>query len=229
MKKKIKIGKKKIASDIDSIAQEFATEYDVDIDDVEISEESNHGVDYWEVEVESEEFIVFSGYADAEQYAENYVYEMLQDDPELFNLDWLEQHIYVSDTDKRLISQDMVDYYYDMDEEDVVRDADVEEEYEDAKERGDTNGMARIVDQAREDLAEDESNHIYNELDDPIGYFVNEMGMYSVEDLMKQSFIRIDEREAATDAVATDGVAHFLAHYDGEERELGDLVYYRTN
>ena len=40
----------------------------------------------------------------------------------------------------------------------------------------------------------------------------------------------IDIDDASTDAVATDGIAHFLSRYDGETLYLSnDNVAYRTN
>ena len=40
----------------------------------------------------------------------------------------------------------------------------------------------------------------------------------------------IDDFDAfAKEAIATDGLGHFLATYDGEEREIGDFLIFRIN
>jgi hypothetical protein len=70
-------------------------------------------------------------------------------------------------------------------------------------------------------------------LDNPIQYFVHDQGMYSEEDLLKQSFISIEINEAAEDAINTDGRGHFLGTYSGDEDEVevnGTTYFiYRTN
>ena len=64
---------------------------------------------------------------------------------------------------------------------------------------------------------------------DPIGYFTDNYG-YSLEDLMKNNLFSIDFDAAADAAIATDGVAHFLSSYDGNEIDLpSGGVAYRTN
>ena len=65
-------------------------------------------------------------------------------------------------------------------------------------------------------------------MENPIEYFVNEQGIYSVEDLMKQFWININIDEAAKDAIKVDGWAHFLSRYDGEyETTENGIVYFR--
>jgi hypothetical protein len=56
--------------------------------------------------------------------------------------------------------------------------------------------------------------------------------VYGEEDATKHAIemAGIDIPKAAQSAVDTDGVAHFLAHYDHNQNELeNDAVYYRTN
>jgi len=58
----------------------------------------------------------------------------------------------------------------------------------------------------------------------------NEQGIYTEEELLKQSWIQINTSEAAEDAVNVDGVGHFFASYDGDQIELDDgTVMYRVN
>jgi len=101
----------------------------------------------------------------------------------------------------------------DMEDEEVMQEAGIDDPEE-----------------AREALQEKYYDEMYKALEDPINYFVDEQGIYTIEDLMKQSFIRIDVDRAAQDAIDTDGVAHFLDGYDNEEVELpSGAVAYGTN
>jgi hypothetical protein len=75
-----------------------------------------------------------------------------------------------------------------------------------------------------EDMADEEEKYI---LRDPMGW-LDDMG-YDLSDGVP-NFVRIDYDAAAQDAVDTDGVAHFLSHYDGNEYDLdtGGIAF-RTN
>jgi len=124
--------------------------------------------------------------------------------------------------------------YYDMDDSDVAMRANIEDEWEEAQEfdyEQGTDTATELIGQAREDLAEEESDRIERQLErDPVGYFVDDVGIYSTEDLLQQSFINIDYEAAAQEAVRADGVAHFLAGYDGHENETDEgMYYYRQN
>jgi antirestriction protein len=49
-----------------------------------------------------------------------------------------------------------------------------------------------LVEQAKEKLRDEYYNWVYNELSDPVRYFVKDQGTYTEEDLVKASFIMID-------------------------------------
>lgn len=149
------------------------------------------------------EFLVFKNATEAHHFANRKVKDDLESEPELFSKDFLENHIYVTDTDRRIMAGEEADNAT----EDMDQDS---EEY--------TETHDRVY------------NEWYEGLVKPIVFLVEEHGLYSTEDLMKASFIRIDEEAAAKDAVNIDGVAHFLASYDGEEIELpSGAVAYRVN
>jgi hypothetical protein len=221
--------------DEDFVREEFAQEFGIDPDDaefeIEVTDWDDFGVQYYQVEVGQREYIAFEDEDDAEEYAVGQVMQDLEDDPTMFSQNWLQDFIYISNTDKRMIALDMADYINDMDDEDVLSQADVEDDYEAAIEDDDLRKADKILDDAREALYDDEVKRWEEGLeDDPIGFLVNDEGLYSIDDLLKQSFIQIDYEEAAKDAVKTDGVAHFLASYDGNENETdGGIVYYRRN
>lgn len=125
-----------------------------------------------------------------------------------------EDFAYISPTDIRLIAGDdsdslREDLEYEnesLDEEDQVSDEDIDSQVDDKYEE---------VKSALEK--------------DFVDYFVNEQGIYSEEDLMKQNFVNIDEDELADYVIRTDGRANTLSRYDGEEYEAGDTIYYRVN
>jgi len=141
---------------------------------------------------------------EAERIALEIVKNDLEEQPEIFNQKWLQGFMSISDTDKRLIADDMVV---------------MEAESQNFKD-----------DKAREKWIEKRSQEIEGELDDPVEYFVNQQGIYSIEDLMKQDFMRIDTEAAAEDSIRQDGWAHFLSHYSGDyDTTKNGVVYFREN
>ena len=150
---------------------------------------------------------------EAERIAIEQVKEDLEEDPGMFTQTWLENFLYISDTDKSLLCNDEEDYFREMVTEDTNS-----EDYENEEEMNDS--IKKIVETKIEEYRK--------ELDYPIEYFVNEMGLYSVENLMKQTWININIDEAAKDAIRTDGWAHFLSRYDGNyEITTNGIVYFR--
>jgi len=187
------------------------------------------GVAYIEFE-DGSEYMIFDDYDTAEKFATDRVYDDLENEPEMFTQSWLENFITISDTDRRIIAQEESDNLVDnvYDDNDILDRAGQVNEYDAAE--GDDEKQEKILDDAREYVREDEYDRIHDELSDPINYFIDEHGYYKREELLKQPFISIDIDNAAKDAVATDGWAHFIATYDGEERDLPNgKVMARTN
>jgi hypothetical protein len=153
--------------------------------------------------------------------------------------------MYISPIDRREIAVDHAaarayDYRYDVNKEnfDEVFDQieigkEKYEELKDKMESADEDEADEIKEQieklALESIEEWESDYaddIREMLKDPIEYFVKNQGVYTKEELFKQPFIRIDAREAAQDAIDTDGRDHFISHYDGSSDETpGGIVY----
>ena len=160
------------------------------------------------------EWIVFEDDEKAEEAALSKVKEDLENESEIFTQSWLQYYIEITDTDRRIIAGEESDNRVEnMEDEEVTQEAGIDD-----------------PDEAREALQEKYYDEMYKALEDPINYFVDEQGIYSIEDLMKQSFIRIDVERAAQDAIDTDGVAHFLDNYDGEGLELpSGAIAYGTN
>lgn len=188
--------------------------------------------DYFEVTSDSAEYKVFKTETDARHHAEDYVKDMLEDEPSTFSDDFLKQHMYVSDTDKRIIAGEQGDFYVydikDSEPERIIEEAGMEDEY---NEEEDDSKKEEILERAADKLKSDIYDRWYEGLDkDPVYFLTEEEGLYSREDLDKITFLQIDTSEASKAAVQEDGVAHFLAQYDGNEIDLpGGYVAYRTN
>jgi hypothetical protein len=240
MKKVIKIGeregnwkmkkviKKKAYQEWDenTVAEEMAKALGVGVDDIEVEEEREKGVYFWEVTLGDKEWIVFESYEDAERYAVDYVWGMIEAEQPISEL---AGYAYVTDIDKRLVSQDAADSYVEgLDDDEAAEEAGLGEEYDEAAEAENYDEMYRIVEEAREIITERISDEWYLELDrNPIRWLVDEQGLYSSPEEI--NFLLIDYEEAAKDAVRIDGVEHFLAEYSGqEETTLAGLFYYRT-
>jgi Antirestriction protein len=132
------------------------------------------------------------------------------DSEEDWAIDWIEQtgglpkdqasyYITVSPTDARLIGVDEADSRVgDMSDEDVVKEADLEDEYEEATTDKEKDN---IIDKARNKVSSDIADEVERKVsDDPVGYFVDELGAYSIADLLKANFVSIDYEKFARDA-----------------------------
>lgn len=178
------------------------------------------------VTVDGEEFNLIENQDKFRDVALKYVKDMLDNEPESFNQSFIQNHVYITDTDRGIIADEEATARYED-----MRDREIEEEYyrkhkelileDDHDEDSDPD-----YDAMRESLSSDYAEDIEESLKDPIGYFVDEQGIYTIEELLNSSFIRIDTDEAAEAAVDEDGEAHFLSHYDGnyEETDGGIIV-----
>lgn len=213
--------------------------------------------DHYFLEAGGMEFLVFKSEDDAVKFAEEQVREDLETDPQMFSKDWLQSFVYITDTDRRIISGEESDNYIEnMTEEEIVKEAGNEDEYDsfsekvddletqeallpDGKELSQTKKeylkkliteRQKLITDSTEEARDKRYDEIYESLEDPIRYFVDEQGIYSREELLKQSFMSIDYERATEDAVSTDGWQHFIATYDGDSIDLKDgWVMARTN
>ncbi len=86
--------------------------------------------------------------------------------------------------------------------------------------------MEALVEKAKEAVHDDYYENIKTQLErDPMGWYEELTGERAI-----QSWMSLDYDAAAEDAIRTDGVAHFLASYDGNETDLDSgAVAYRRN
>jgi hypothetical protein len=176
-----------------------------------------------------EEWLIFDSYDEAENACINYIEEQLQTEPYLFEKDWLKQHLYVTETDKRVIANDEADSYIDsLSDEEIATEANMLDEYDDAVESDDQDKIDTVVEDAKDIVMENRVDEIEYQLEHDLLNFLEERG-YEIRDNLP-SFVSINTREASKDAVQIDGVAHFFSSYDGNQIELeDDTVMFRVN
>lgn len=154
------------------------------------------------------EWIVFRSLEGAKRAAEKKVEHDLRENPALFNNSFLRRHLYVGETDRRTIANEEADQRVRM----------IREDQPDLKEE--------VYEERREEIYDEE----YEAMSDPYQHFVEDQGIYTKEEFFDLSWVKIDVKEAAEDAVSQDGVAHFLDVYDGRAVELANgAVAYATN
>jgi len=225
--------------DEDEVALEFAAEFGVEPSDIEyeieVTDESDFGIDYWQVEVSGREYIAFEDWDDAYEYATQRIVQDFEDDPGMVAgvAEWaVKDNLEVYPGDVRLVAQDMADWAYDLDDDDAVERADMEDEYEEALEDENDMRASEIADNAREQIADEEQRRWEDGLkQDPLGFLTDEEGLYSTEDVLggEVSFVHVDYEGLADDILKNDGIGPTLAGYDGEERETDSMVYFRQN
>lgn len=204
------------------------------------------------VDIGGEEWLGFSDYSAAEAAATNQVERDLKDEPGIFNQDWLIGFVTISPTDQGLLANDMADSAVEgYSDEDVVRDAErldvtswtkyanLQDErdaldVDDEDDEGKDDELAGQQDDMIDDMKEEVSSALSDEYEDaiaaePVKFFVDDHGLFTREQFFDADFVSIDVEAAADSAVDTDGVAHFLAGYDGEEHEVNDTYWYRQN
>jgi len=105
-----------------------------------------------------------------------------------------ERYLIVSDTDRRLLAQEMADNYVDdIKDEDggnrLIEEAGLDvDEYEEA----DSDRQEEMLNEAREIVYDEYYDTWYDGLSDPYNFLVEEQGLYSAEDFANANFVQID-------------------------------------
>ena len=230
----------------DTLKADFAKQFGHDKDEIEVEEKD----DYWEVKIGNEEYMVFADSDKAEQYAIEQVKEDLENEPGMFNQDWLSHHTSLSETDRNILANEGADRIVDdSDDNELLKESGLDEEWDEldareteltlkeeniAEEEAELEKISeqkdKLVEDAKESVRESYHDETYDALADPFDWYVNQQGFGNAKDFFNAFPNAIDVDEAAQDAIDTDGVAHFLARYDGDEIELPSGAYaYRTN
>lgn len=209
-----------------SVLREMAKELDVSIDDLSIEDyDPGFGTgDMFRVEHGRAEYVVARNDTDAHALAIAMVTQDLENEPEIFNKDFIESHI-----DKDRLRRDLMSDVQNMKYEDLKEEAEqrpekfIKDNDLDSPEPGEEIAVSNSD---VETVAEREAEEV---LKDPIGYLED---IYGREEAMAKAIeiAGIDVREAADEAVRTDGEGHFLSSYDGNTNNThSGFVYWRTN
>jgi hypothetical protein len=218
--------------DFESIRRAFINDLNVDVKESRY----NSIKDFNGIEVEAlkgtasnkeSEWIVFASEKDSENYAKFLIKNDLESNPEIFEIYWLSNFISISHQDIDTIVQDEIEWHR---EDDDIRE--LEDELENATNPKEIKRIEKAIEKWEDDLYRD----LYDRIeDDPIYFMVEETGWYTLQDLLKSPFIRIDIDKASQDAVDIDGIDHFLDNYDGRAELIYDdergkyYIVYGTN
>ena len=221
-------------TDEEAVLAEVARELDIDPDELSIREErglSGFGAGtVYEITFgtsrSGKEWNVVESEEQERELAIAVVTQDLEQDPELFNQNFIESHI-DQDRLRRELHAEVLDIQIDnlqeMDSDDFWRE--YEREGWDAPEE-DEDGERREPDQSEiEELAERQTDE---QLRDPMAYLEDIYGDEAAKRAIE--IAGIDIEAAADEAVSEDGPAHFLARYDGNSYTTpAGLVYWRSN
>jgi len=140
--------------------------------------------------------------------------QQLVDDTGIESFIDFERYLIVSDTDRRLLAQEMADSYVDdIRNEDggnrLIEEANLDlSEYEEA----DEDRQEEMLDEAREIVYDEYYDTWYDGLSDPYYFLVEEQGLYSSQDFANASFVQIDY-EALAEALEYD---YAFVYSDGD-------------
>jgi antirestriction protein len=128
-------------------------------------------------------------YDNAEDFAQQMV-----DDLGIESFTDFQYYLDISETDRRLLSQEMADSYVnDIIDEDngnrLIEEAGLDvEEYEEA----DSDRQEEMLDEAKEIVYDEYYDNFYNGLNNPYYFLVEEQGLYDAESFSKANFVRVD-------------------------------------
>jgi len=154
-----------------------------------------------------EEF--YGKFDNAEDFA-----QQLVDDIGIESFNDFQYYLDISETDRRLLAQDMANSYvedinYEGGGNRLIEEAGMDvEEYEEA----DNETQQEMIDRATEIVYDEYYDTWYEGLSDPYYFLVEEQGMYSPDDFAKANFVRVDY-EKLGDALEQD---YTFIEYDGD-------------
>jgi hypothetical protein len=181
------------------------------------------------------EYRVFITEEDAENIAVEQVTEDLQANPDYFNQDWLMNYIDGRDFFEEQLTEMNDSYVQDIESETYktkyanrLIDELVENGLMD-EDDAESDNAEELADDLKYDYVALLTQEKLEEGNDGLDYFINNFGEQETYKMVMDNNL-IDIEEASKDAVATDGIGHFLSSYDGETLYLSDdCVAYRVN
>lgn len=238
----------------EQVRVELATKLGMELDDVTITRDDGKkcSIEGSGASNNESEWDIYKNEKDARADAIERAKDSLQDGvnlSELLNMGanghkgWIKKFIYVTNTDVRLISNEEADNYVENiksedDGERICDEAGMSSKFEKIKEDidnadGDEKKIAKLekdleklIDKAGEKVHDDYSSDLKKRLENNPVEYAEELGY---DDLSQVSWVNVDWDKAGEYAVDTDGIAHTLDGYDGEELELKSGIAYGTN
>lgn len=135
---------------------------------------------------------------------EDFAYRMVEDGV----INDLSTYLEITETDRRILAGEEADNYIDsLSDDELIEMAGFEDELSELEEKQDSGDddfdfddeKDDLIEKAKEKVRDEEYDRVYEKLDDPIGYFVDDLGAYSEEDLAKANFIRVDYEHLGRD------------------------------
>jgi hypothetical protein len=219
--------------DEEAVLAAVAADMEADIEECVIQEDrgmSSFGEGtVYQVDWGVEEYHVAENYDQAYALAVAVVKQDLEQEPELFNKDFLESHINKDKLRDALEGDELNSRIDDLTYDAERNPDDFWKEYEregwDAPEENEDGERREPTSSEIEELAEAQ---VKERLSDPMQFLEDIYGDEAAAKAIEIAGIDIDA--AAEEAVDTDGWEHFLARYDGNSHETGSgLVYWRVN
>ena len=201
---------------------------EVDMDDLVVENSNNN---HYTASNGDAEFIVYKTEDDARERAIERVKEDLEENPEYFSKDWLMNYIDGKDFFTEVYNEWNESYANDIESEDSDKYANrlIEEMVE--------NGIVSSEEAKEDDFDAEDYKDAFVELmtsnqmweDNGLEHYIDNFGEEQAFKVVSDNNL-IDIDKASESAVDTDGVAHFLSSYDGEQIDLSNgHVAYRTN
>jgi hypothetical protein len=215
-------------------AQNLMKEIGYGLEDVDKFEEKRHGEGYT-LSIGNKEWLGFKSYDDAEKEAIERVTNDLENEPSLFNQDWLLGQ--VDESKAETFFREMFDEFNRSYAEDIQREHSRRYDNRLADEMVD-RGIVDEEEAEKEDFdAEDYIDKFVDDMTDGqikegrggYDYYESNFGEEEAKKIVLENNL-IDISAAAEQAIKDDGVEHFLAGYDGNVIEVhGGSVWYRQN
>jgi len=145
--------------------------------------------------------------------ADDFAQQLVDDLGGIQNFNDFERYLIISETDRRLLAQEMADSYVDD-----IRDEDggnrlIEEAGMDVSEykEADSETQEEMLDKAREIVYDEYYSNWYDGLNDPYYFLVEEQGLYDAESFANANFVQIDYDRLGEDLEQD----YFYVNYDG--------------
>jgi hypothetical protein len=113
----------------------------------------------------------------------------------------IEYYAYISETDRRLLAQDMADSYVsDIEDEDGGERIISEANMDVAKfKRADEDEQQEMIEKAKEIVYDEYYDTWYDGLNDPYYFLVEEQGLYDADSFANANFVQIDYEKLGDD------------------------------